>query len=177
MLLKLLCCAFLFTVTTSCHTATTPASLEQKLVNTVWVPRTWQSPLPYDAELGRIRYADFTLLSFRAQGKCLLLSSYHSLGNGDTIFVATEPGYTLDSGRYQVEPAQVLLTTKNFYHTFTPPVVGNQYEERTDTLAFTGTYLVYEGTEYQPYTKLAGQRISSFWALLPDHRLGSSKRN
>ena len=140
---------------------------EQALANTVWVPRSiaWVRPHPGDAELGHIQYAAFTLLAFRAQGQCLLISSTHSLGEGDTIIIATEPGVRLDSGRYRIEPNQLVLTSKNLSHTFTPPNPGKLYDARTDTLPFTGNTLVYKGIAYRPYTKLAGRSIHSFWAV------------
>jgi hypothetical protein len=134
------------------------------LANTVWVPRTiaWVRPHPHDAELSGIQYADFTLLSFRAQDRCLLISAYHSLGDGDTIIVATESA-RVDSGRYRLAPRRVVVRSHNLSHDFSP--VGEKYEARIDTLSFTGRTLVYQGVAYRPYTKLAGQSIDSFWAL------------
>ncbi|HEX8328649.1 MAG TPA: hypothetical protein VF629_13990 [Hymenobacter sp.] len=140
---------------------------EPVLANTVWVPRViaWERPHPHDAELSGIRYASFTLLAFRARGRRLLVSSIHSRGDQDTILAATEPGVQVDSGRYRVAANRVIITSKNLTHTFTPPHPGTLYDERTDTLSFAGGTLRYKGIAYRPYTKLAGQRIASFWAL------------
>jgi hypothetical protein len=140
------------------------AATASGLANTVWVPRTiaWVRPHPNDAELSGIQYADFTLLSFRSQGRCLLISAYHSLGDSDTIIVATESA-RVDSGRYRLAPQRVVVRSLNLFHDFTP--VGEQYKARIDTLSFNGRSLVYQGVEYRPYTKLAGQSIDSFWAL------------
>lgn len=135
------------------------------LVNTVWVPRTiaWVQPFPQDAERSGIQYADFPLLCFREQGQFMRISSYHPRGDNDTIIVATEPGIKVDFGRYRVEPNRVVVLSKTGYRTinFTPSVKD---KARTDTLSFSGQYLVYKGVEYRPYTKLSGQSIHSFWA-------------
>ena len=139
---------------------------KRTLANTVWVPRTiaWQRPFPHDAELRRIQYAAFTLLSFQAQGRCLLISSYHSRGAGDTIIVATEPGIRLDSGHYRIEPQQDVITSNNVYRTLTSTRASQQKDARTDTLSFKGQALLYKGLEYRPYTKLSGRSVDSFWA-------------
>ncbi|MFD2720071.1 hypothetical protein ACFST9_15210 [Hymenobacter monticola] len=140
------------------------ARAELALANTVWVPHTitWVRPHPNDAELSSIQYAHFTLLSFRPQGRCLLISDYHSLGDADTIIVSTESP-SVDSGHYRLEPYRVVVRSKNLSHYFTPP--GERYEACTDTLSITGRTLVFRGVEYRPYTKLAGQSIDSFWTL------------
>ncbi|WP_457072081.1 hypothetical protein [Hymenobacter sp. UYAg731] len=140
---------------------------EHALANTVWVPRTiaGECPYPHDAELNGIQYASFTLFAFRARGRCLLVSPTHSLGDKDTILVATEPGVRVDSGRYRVALNLVIIMTQNQSRTITPPHPGTLYDGRTDTLSLTLPTLVYQGIEYRPYTKLAGQSMNSFWEL------------
>ena len=136
------------------------------LAHTVWVPRTiaWVRPHPEDAELSRIQYADFPLLCFRDQGKFMQISSYHSLGNGDTIIVATEPGFRVDSGRYRlVALNRVVVTSQPVYQSIN--FVPLSKKTRLDTLSLTGQSLWYEGIEYRPCTKLSGQSIDSFWAF------------
>jgi hypothetical protein len=168
MLVKyVLLAVFLAVIVSSCDSSPRQKPKES-LIDTVWVPRAiaWVRPHPQDAELGGIQYADFTLLSFRAQGKCLLISSTHSLGDGDTVIVATEPGIRVDSGHYQVAPSRVIITTKNASRTFRPPTTDRRDDVRTDTLPVTGASLWYKGIEYCPYTKLGGQRVDSFWRLL-----------
>ena len=135
------------------------------LANTVWVPRAvaWVRPHPDDAELGSIQYADFSLLCFRGQGKFMRVSSYHSLGDGDTIIVATEPGFRVDSGRYRMGPNRVVVTSKPEYQSINFVPLGKK--ARTDTLSLSGQTLWYEGIEYRPCTKLSGRSIDLFWAF------------
>lgn len=135
------------------------------LANTVWVPRTiaWVRPHPEDAELSGIQYADFPLLCFRDQGKFMRVSSYHSLGDGDTIIVATEPGFRVDSGRYRMGPNRAVVTSKPVYQSIAFAPLSKK--ARTDTLSLTGQTLWYKGIEYRPCTKLSGQSIDSFWAF------------
>ena len=135
------------------------------LANTVWVPRAiaWVRPFPLDAEMQEIQYADFSLLCFRARGQFMRVSSYHSLGPGDTIIVATEPGFRVDFGRYRIEPNQVVVTSKSVYQSINFVPLGKK--ARTDTLSLTGRTLWYKGIEYRPCTKLSGRSINSFWAF------------
>ena len=135
------------------------------LANTVWVPRAvaWVRPYPDDAELGGIQYADFSLLCFWGQGKFMRVSSYHSLGDGDTIIVATEPGFRVDSGRYRMGPNRVVVTSKPVYQSINFVPLGKK--ARTDTLSLSGQTLWYEGIEYCPCTKFSGRSIDLFWAF------------
>jgi hypothetical protein len=139
------------------------------LANTAWLPRTisWVRPFPHDAELRGIQYAAFPLLCFRDQGQFMLVSSSHSLGDNDTIIVATEPGVRVAFGRYRVAPKRLVVTSKTVYRTIDFRLVRGPDRPRTDTLTFTGQRLVYQGVEYRPYTELPGQSIRSFWAHTP----------
>ena len=123
----------------------------------------WVRPYPDDAELGGIQYADFSLLCFWGQGKFMRVSSYHSLGDGDTIIVATEPDFRIDSSRYRIRPNRVVVTSKPVYQSINFVPLGKK--ARTDTLSLSGQTLWYEGIEYCPCTKLSGRSIDSFWAF------------
>jgi hypothetical protein len=156
--------------TSSRGAALLPAPPKLVLANTVWVPHTiaWEQPFPQDAEMSGIQYADFSLLCFRGQNQFMRVSSYHSRGHNDTIFVATEPGVNVAFGRYRVEPTRLVVTSKIGYRTIAfRPAGSRQDQVHTDTLTVSGQRLVYQGIEYQPYTKLAGRRIASFWAYSP----------
>jgi hypothetical protein len=155
----------------STSSSTPPLSLPPlpALVNTVWVPRSinWVQPFPRDVELRGIEYADFALLCFRTQGQFMRVSSYHSRGDYDTILVATEPGVRVDYGHYRISANRLIVTAKTGYRTIDFRPAGQLDQPRTDTLCFRGRYLLYRGVEYRPTTKLAGQRLRSFWAHTP----------
>jgi hypothetical protein len=155
--------------TSSRDAALSVAPSKPVLANTVWVPRTiaWEQPFPQDAEMSGIQYADFSLLCFRSQNQFMRVSSYHSRGRNDTIFVATEPGVSVAFGGYRVVSNRLLVTSKISYRTIDFRPGGSQDQVHTDTLLLTGQRLLYKGVEYRPYTKLAGQRLSSFWAHAP----------
>jgi hypothetical protein len=148
------------------------------LANTVWVPRTiaWEQPFPHDAEMSGIQYADFSLLCFGSQNQFMRVSSYHSRGRNDTIHVATEPGVSVAFGHYRVAPNRLVVTAKIGYRTIDfRPAGSRQDHVHTDTLPVSGQRLVYQGVEYRPYTKLAGQRIASFWAYAPSQETSPSR--
>jgi hypothetical protein len=166
---KYLLLAVLLGSTSSRYAALSIAPPTLVLANTVWVPRTivWEQPFPQDAEMSGIQYAAFSLLCFRSQHQFMQVSSYHSRGRNDTILVATEPGVSVAFGRYRVAPNRLVVTAKIGYRTIDFRPTGRQDQVHTDTLSLTGSRLVYQGVEYRPYTKLAGQRIASFWAHAP----------
>jgi hypothetical protein len=166
---KYLLLAVLLGSTNSREAALSVAPLKLSLANTVWVPRTiaWVQPFPQDVEMSGIQYADFSLLCFRSQGQFMQVSSYHSRGTHDTIIVATEPGVSVAFGHYHVASNRLVVTSKTGYRTIDFRPTGMKDQVHTDTLTLSGQRLVYQGVEYRPYTKLAGQRITSFWAHAP----------
>jgi hypothetical protein len=167
---KYLLLAVLLGSTSSRDAALSGAPSKLVLANTVWVPRTiaWEQPFPQDAEMSGIQYADFSLLCFCSQNQFMRVSSYHSRGRNDTIHVATEPGVSVAFGHYRVASNQLVVTSKISYRTIDfRPAGSRQDHVHTDTLLVSGQRLVYQGVEYRPYTKLAGQRLASFWAHAP----------
>ena len=171
--------ALLIGSTSSRDAALSIAPPKLELANTVWVPRTivWEQPFPQDAEMSGIQYADFSLLCFRSQQQFMRVSSYHTRGRNDTILVATEPGVSVAFGRYYVEPNRLVVTSKISYRTIDFRSAGMKDQVHTDTLLLIGQRLVYQGIEYRPYTKLAGQRIASFWAHAPSQGSGARSRD
>ena len=137
---------------------------ELPFADSIWVPKyiSWVSPLPNDEELGEVKYSSFDVIIFKKTNQALIVTSTNSLGELDTISMATEPGLRLRLGDYYCNDKEVIFDCQKQIYTFKMP-------GRTDKpceipkMTWDGNSLFYNGREYIKYSKFNGEPFSCFW--------------
>lgn len=128
-----------------------------------WVPVKieWKSAVEGDPELGKIKYSSFYTFSFRGS-EFILVGSTNAPGSGDSLTLASEPGYTLFYGKLKIRDSLVVAEYKKVYGFLNLPG-DTMRKERTDTFVLRNDLLIFNSEAYKQYSKVDTNRINGFW--------------
>lgn len=130
----------------------------------VWVPVKieWKSAVEGDQELEGINHASFYIFSF-AKSEFILVGSTNAPGDNDSLIIASEPGYSLYYGKWEMRDSIVLTKYKKVYSFLNLPGDTMMLKERVDTLILRNEILIFNSEPYKPYTNTDTGKISRFW--------------
>ena len=139
-------------------------NVELRLSGSMWVPKhiSWTRPLPNDEELGEINYSSFDVVVFKKQGQALIVTSTNSLGEGDTISMATEPGVRIRAGNYTLKSEVIMFNCQK--QVYTLRMIGQSKNPcEASEMTLKGNSMFYNKTEYVKYSKFNGEPFYYFW--------------
>ncbi|MET0637060.1 MAG: hypothetical protein ABWZ25_13605 [Chitinophagaceae bacterium] len=128
-----------------------------------WVPVNieWKSAVMGDPELDKIKYSSFYTFSFK-DSEFILIGSTNAPNGGDSIILASEPGYTLFSGSWEMQDSLVLTKFEKVYSFLDLPD-DRLFRERRDTFVVRGDRLLFNNETYKPFNKFDTSILNSFW--------------
>jgi hypothetical protein len=128
-----------------------------------WIPANieWKSAMDGDPELEKIKYSSFYTFSF-TKAEFIFVGSTNTLGDGDSLILASEPGYTLFYGKWKIQDSIIIAEYKKVYSFLNLPG-DTMLKERVDTFILRNGFLIFKDEMYKPYSKIDTNLINSFW--------------
>lgn len=128
-----------------------------------WVPVKieWKSAVEGDPELEKIKYSSFYTLSFR-NSEFILIGSTNAPANGDSLMLASEPGYTLFYGKWKMQDSLVVAEYKKVYGFLNLPR-DTTSAKRIDTLILKNDLLVFDNETYKQHTNIDTSTLNNLW--------------